>query len=371
MTTTKLRPAVIGDLSQLLDIEQACFEFDRLSRRSFVHFLKPGSHELLVLVENDNLVGYVLNLYRNGTNLGRMYSIAVVPSARGKGYGERLLQAAEQSATAHHCVFMRLEVNVNNAAAIQLYERNGYRRIARVPAYYEDGSDALRMEKRMRALAGDVSAARPFYEQTTDFTCGPASLMMALKTLKPDYEISRREELRIWREATTIFMAAGHGGCSPYGLALSAWHRGVDVILYINHAEAPFLDGVRGDDKKSVIQEVHEDFLAEIADTGIQVRVQHLDAPGIDQVLQGGNPVIALISTWRLNRNKAPHWVYVTASDDRFVYINDPDINDDPHLTQTDYMHVPITKEMFYDMARFGQKRLRCLVEITGSRSMR
>ena len=363
-----IRPATTDDLESLIAIEQECFDSDRLSRRSFANFIKPGAHELLVLVEGEKLAGYVLNLYRAGTNLGRMYSIAVVPAARGKGYGERLLQAAETAAQARHCIFMRLEVNVENKAAIHLYERNDYRNIGRITGYYEDGSDAYRMEKRLRRETINRDIARPFYEQTTDFTCGPASLMMAVKFMRPEYDMTRREELRIWREATTIFMAAGHGGCSPYGLALSAWHRGLTVTLYIKQEEAPFLDGVRDEEKKYVIQEVHDDFVAEIKTTGIQIKVQNLEAAELDRILRSGHPIIALISTWRLNRNKAPHWVYVTASDEEFVYINDPDINEDPHLTQTDYIHVPIAKAIFREMARFGQKRLRCLVEITGLR---
>jgi len=48
---------------------------------------------LLVLTEQGQLLGYALNLYRAGTNLGRIYSIAVLPQACGKGYGNRLLQA--------------------------------------------------------------------------------------------------------------------------------------------------------------------------------------------------------------------------------------------------------------------------------------
>jgi len=369
MTDVTVRRANSGDVEPLLELEKTCFDTDRLSRRSFTNFVKEGAHELLVLLEGDTLLGYVLNLYRAGTNLARMYSIAVAPAGRGKGLGERLLKAAEAAARLRHCVFMRLEVNVNNQPAIQLYERSNYRRIGRIEGYYEDGSDAYQMEKLLRRESIDNDVAQPFYEQTTDFTCGPASLMMAVKTMQPKYEMTRQEELRIWREATTIFMAAGHGGCSPYGLALSAWHRGLDVTLYINQEEAPFLDGVRDEEKKSVIKEVHEDFLKEIKTTGIKIKVQNLESAELDRIVQSGHPVIALISTWRLNRNKAPHWVYVTSSDDEFVYINDPDINDDPHFTQMDYIQVPIAKSIFREMARFGQKRLRCLIEITGSRT--
>ena len=45
--------------------------------------------------------------------------------------------------------------------------------------------------------------------------------MMAMAALKPEQEMSRRVELQIWREATTVFMTTGHGGCSAHGLALA------------------------------------------------------------------------------------------------------------------------------------------------------
>ncbi len=363
-----LRAGRSEDLERLIAIEAACFETDRLSRRSFQHFIRPGSHELIVITQDDTVLGYVLLLFRAGTNLARLYSIAVTPDAQHQGLSRQLLGAAETAAREHRCVFMRLEVNVNNAAAISLYTRDDYRTIDTIRNYYDNGEDALRMEKRLHFRGSERTVTRPYYQQTTDFTCGPASLMMALKTLQPDYVTSRHEELQIWREATTIFMTAGHGGCSPHGLALSAWHRGFDVTLHINQQEAPFLDGVRAEQKKSVIQLVHEDFLAQIRDTDIQLKVHTLETDELDRILQKGAPIVALISTWRLNRNKAPHWVYVADSDDEFVYINDPDISDDPHTTQTDYIQVPIDRRVFRDMARFGQKRLRCLLVISGPR---
>ena len=42
---------------------------------------------------------------------------------------------------------MRLEVRSDNPAAIALYERRGYRRIARLPGFYEDGADGWRYVK--------------------------------------------------------------------------------------------------------------------------------------------------------------------------------------------------------------------------------
>jgi ribosomal protein S18 acetylase RimI-like enzyme len=367
-TNHTIRPGVTEDLDQLIAIEQVCFETDRLSKRSFLHFIKPGAHELLVIANEEQVLGYVLLLYRAGTNLARLYSIAVTPVAQGKGISKKLLNAAEQAAHEHRCAFMRLEVNVHNSTAISLYRKDGYKTIDTLSQYYDNSDDAFRMEKQLYQRGKNRSVSKPYYQQTTDFTCGPASLMMSIKTLRPDYVMSRHEELQIWREATTIFMTSGHGGCSPHGLALSAWHRGFDVTLYINQEEAPFLDGVRDEHKKAVIQLVHEDFLAQIKETSIRLKVHTLEADELDRILKKGAPIIALISTWRLNRNKAPHWVYVAGSDDEYVYINDSDISDDPHATETDYIQVPIDRHVFRDMARFGQKRLRCLLEITGPR---
>ena len=362
-----VRNATQEDLPELLEIEKQCFETDRLSKRSFLRFIKPGSHELLILTEANQLQAYVLILYRTGTNLARLYSIAVLPGCQGKGFAKQLLIAVEEKVGARFCVFIRLEVNVKNLNAIGLYNKYGYSEIARIPSYYEDGSDAFRMEKRMHNPLLKKNKSKPYYQQTTDFTCGPASLMMALKTLTPTYKMNRHEELQIWREATTIFMTAGHGGCSPHGLALSAWKRGYGVSLYINQTEAPFLDGVRDEEKKSVIQLVHDDFLSQIKKTKIKIKMHNLESGELDNILNTGNPVLVLISTWRLNRNKAPHWVYVSGSDENFVYINDPEggDDDDKHLTQTDYIQVPIEKNIFFNMARFGQKRLRCLLVIS------
>ena len=46
----------------------------------------------------------------------------------------------------------------------------------------------------------------PYYNQTTDFSCGPSSLLMAMKALDPKSDFSRTHELQLWREANTIFM---------------------------------------------------------------------------------------------------------------------------------------------------------------------
>ncbi len=359
-----IRRAQAGDLKALVALENRCFAVDRLSRRSFLNFVREGPHQLLVALQGEQLAGYSLILYRTGTSLARIYSIATSPEFQGRGIAVQLVKASERAARQQHCVFMRLEVRVDNDAAINLYRKLGYKDFDSIADYYEDGCDARRMEKRIHRGESESVSYPHYYQQTTDFTCGPACLMMAMRAQCPDYAMSRHEELQIWREATTIFMTSGHGGCSPHGLALSAWRRGFSACLYINQATTPFIDSVRSAEKKTVLELVHQDFMEQIANSSIELFIATPAKARLQEAIAEGYSVVALISTWGLSRNKAPHWVYIADADDQFVYIHDPDNGDNPWQNETDYIRVPIGWEPFERMASFGRSRLKSFLLI-------
>ena len=366
MLDIKIRDGFKTDLPELLTIEQFCFSTDRLSERSFRTFIR-GEHSSLFVAEYERrLVGYVVVLYRAGTSLARLYSLAILPEMRGHHLATQLMAVAEQEAREQKCVYMRLEVRVDNPAAIALYEKLGYQRVGQIEEYYEDGVDAWKLERPiLRGPAYNVANA-PYYAQTTDFTCGPAALMMAMTALDPTSPMTRRKELQIWREATTIFMTSGHGGCAPFGLALSAWQRGFNVTVYLTDDGTPFVDTVRDLEKKQIIELVHEDFIDRIKKTKIQLRYTPLKPKQFLKHLNEGHSVISLISTWRFNRNKMPHWVYVAAANEDFVYLHDPDVDSDgPHPT-ADYMSVPVPAKDFIDMTCFGRRKLKATIVLTG-----
>ena len=224
------RAATIDDLEALIEIEALCFSSDKLSRRSFRHHIKSLNSDLLVAQLGDpsnEIIAYGLVLNHQGTRLARLYSIAIHPERRGKGAAKQLLTALETAAVKRGKLFMRLEVATNNQPAIQLYQAMDYRVFGEYSDYYEDHSDALRMQKCIRGVQSlDIKQTTPWYQQTTDFTCGPAALMMAMASLRPEHPCTQSLELEIWREATTVFMTSGHGGCHPLGLALAARKRG-------------------------------------------------------------------------------------------------------------------------------------------------
>ncbi|HYQ72754.1 MAG TPA: peptidase C39 family protein, partial [Gammaproteobacteria bacterium] len=226
-TPVRLRDVEQDDLEALLSLEEAAFDTDRLSRRSFRHWISGGKRAFLVATVDGKLAGYVLVIYHRGTRLARLYSLAIDPRFRGRGIARRLVEAGERAASDSGRFIMRLEVATDNLPAIALYASLGYQTFGSYRDYYDDHGDAARMQKRIhhyRVL--EKHAAVPWIRQTTAFTCGPAALMMAMCASRTAYVPTLHEELQIWREATTIFMTSGHGGCHPLGLALAAQQRG-------------------------------------------------------------------------------------------------------------------------------------------------
>ncbi len=142
-----VRPATVEDLPAIEAIENAVFDGDRLSRRSLRYLLKSKAALMLVLVFQEHVAGYSLMGFRKGSMRARLYSIALDRGEQGRGLGRFLLGASERAARAHGAAFMRLEVRIDNPAAIALYEKNGYRAFGRIGDYYEDGGEALRFEK--------------------------------------------------------------------------------------------------------------------------------------------------------------------------------------------------------------------------------
>lgn len=359
-----IRPADVSDIPALVALEERCFTTDRLSRRQFRYMLTKANAHVLVCEQGGELRGYVLLLFSRGTSMARLYSIAVDESARGHGIGQALVASAEEEARERDCAYLRLEVRKDNAASIALFSRLGYKHIGEYGDYYEDHMDAWRYEKSLAPHLSPDLVRVPFYEQTLDFTCGPSAVMMAMKALDPQLELNRTLELRIWREATTIFMTSGHGGCGPYGLALSAAHRGFGVELVINDERMPLLDSVRSEEKKEVMRLVQQDMLEEIQFLGLPLTYGSLSVSDLKERFYAGGVPVVLISSYRIYGEKFPHWVVVTGFDDHFIYVHDPFVDYDAGETALDSINMPIPRRDFERMARYGKAGLKAVLII-------
>lgn len=350
-----IRAATPADIDSLVAIENRSFDSDRLSRRNFKYLLTKAKSVILVDDADGDIRGYALLLFHAGTSLVRLYSLAVDPDSRRCGIGTALLEASEDAARERDGVMLRVEVRQDNHPAIALFKKRGYKQFGVLEDYYEDHMEAVRLEKSLIPHLRPELVRVPYYRQTLDFTCGPAALMMAMKTLDPELTLSRALELRIWRESTTIFMTSGHGGCGPYGLALAAYRRGFDVEVYVNDEGALFLDSVRSQEKKEVIRLVQDDMLEEIQKLPIRLTYGSLGVSDLQQKVEEGGIPIVLISSYRIYQEKFPHWVVVTGFDERYIYVHDPSVDQESGKTETDCVNMPILKKSFERMARYGK----------------
>lgn len=357
--------ATAADIEAIARLEALSFDSDALSRRSLRRLLTRPTAQILVAHDAEGgLVGSAILLFRGTTALARLYSLAVDPAARGTGIGRALLLAAEAAASTRAAAILRLEVRVDNAAAIGLYRSEGYEPFGRYAAYYADRTDALRLQKRLlpRRIALPVSGA-PFYAQTLPFTCGPASLSMAMAAQDPRIVPDRTLELTLWREATTVFMTRGHGGCGPLGLALAAHRRGFPVRVRVTQSGPLFARSVRHPDKRAVLHLVHEAFAAEATAAGIPVEIGPVEASDLDAALAAGWIPVVLTSQWRILGEKAPHWMTLIGGDDRYFFAHDPDTDpDDEHASDLDCFAMPILRAEFERVARYGRGRMQAAV---------
>ncbi|HEX5489495.1 MAG TPA: N-acetyltransferase [Rhodanobacteraceae bacterium] len=146
------RHATPSDLDSLLALEQRTFTGDRISRRQWRRHLASTSASVLVAGPPGDVSAAAVVFYRANSPGARLYSLAVREDSRRAGLGGTLLAAAEADARGRGRMAMRLEVGVDNRSAIALYERCGYHRLARLPAFYEDGADAWRYAKRLTTV---------------------------------------------------------------------------------------------------------------------------------------------------------------------------------------------------------------------------
>ncbi|MGN8197508.1 GNAT family N-acetyltransferase [Salinisphaera sp. RV14] len=156
-----IRRAEAPDLDALMALERACFACDAQSRRSMAHLIGRAHGDVRVMDEGGRIVAAAVLLYRRGTRVARLYSIAVAPAARGRGLAGRLIDDAEQCARAAGCARLSAEARWSNRASRALFAACGFSETQRLADYYghDPGryEDGVRLVKRLLSGAGPVS----------------------------------------------------------------------------------------------------------------------------------------------------------------------------------------------------------------------
>lgn len=88
----------------------------------------------LGIFKNGELSGFII--LRLAADQADIVTIAIAKTARRKGLANKLLEAAEHTASEAGVELIFLEVAEDNAAAIALYKSSDYDAIGKRPAYY-------------------------------------------------------------------------------------------------------------------------------------------------------------------------------------------------------------------------------------------
>jgi ribosomal protein S18 acetylase RimI-like enzyme len=359
----RVRKAERADLDALVELERRVFSTDHLSRRSLRHFLRSPTAEMIVAEDSGQLAGTAIVLFRPHSMVARLYSIAVAPHMGGRGVGPSLLAAAEAAAIARGCSSVRLEVHESNAAAISRYRKSGYREFGRYPHYYKDGGNAFRFEKRLTPAAA-LQASPPYFHQTTEFTCGPACLMMALAWADPSLKPAPALEFQLWRDATTIFMASGLGGCEVYGLAVSLKRRGLEPEIHVSRAGPYFVETVKSADKRRVMEVTQAEFRREARALNIPTHLTPAGESVLMRAFDEGNVAIVLVSGYQMVPRGQPHWVFAFGRDGRHVLLHDPAAVRDEHGKAVAPETYAVPWAAFERMTRLGREHLSATIVI-------
>lgn len=144
-----IRCASINDLEALEEIENACFDEERFSKLELQYLVMHAHGICLVVLYEEKVMAYISALVRANTNNVRIYSLAVHPKAQGRGYAQALIDCCKEYGYQQHKTYISLEVDVNNKAAIALYQKNGFTIHTTRPEYYPNGNDAYYMTCRL------------------------------------------------------------------------------------------------------------------------------------------------------------------------------------------------------------------------------
>lgn len=167
----------------------------------------------------------------------------------------------------------------------------------------------------------------PFYRQHYDFTCGPASLMMAMKYLDEHARLTKDLEIDIWREGNMLEVY----GTSRYGLSYSAAVRGFCVRVTSNTNRIDFVDRFVPPVKDLNMQVLELHFYerrARCRKLGVEEGKETITGEIIYNSLLSNHVPLIVTNALFYSRENLPHWVAVTGIDDKFMYFNNPlDVN--------------------------------------------
>lgn len=133
MSTVLIRPMLESDLEQVMENENAAYDFP-WTRGIFENNLKRHYAIVAVDINNQQLLGHAL--LSVVLDEAHVLNIAVAPSGQRRGIGRLMLEDILEHARENNCLEAFLEVRESNRPAFTLYHSLGFNEIGVRKNYY-------------------------------------------------------------------------------------------------------------------------------------------------------------------------------------------------------------------------------------------
>lgn len=164
----------------------------------------------------------------------------------------------------------------------------------------------------------------PYYSQTSEFTCGPACVLMTIAAIdRNPFELARVAEFEVWRRTTLV----GTGGTDAFGLALPFIDRGFEVrILNEKTPTIPreLLQSFLTEEDARLAAWSSKEARREVLDSGAELVERAPTVEDVEQALADGWVPNCLVGMQELHGEEIPHWVVAYQADEEGIAFHDP-----------------------------------------------
>lgn len=140
-----IRPVQLTDIPVLETLEQLCNP-SPWSTAQLTNSVSAAQPIWVVDLPEHGIVAMLV--WQKIPNEAEIHLLDTHPAHRRQGYAQQLLNHLFQIVQAETIDRILLEVRSSNMGAIKLYKRNGFENCGLRKRYYQNGEDAIIMEKR-------------------------------------------------------------------------------------------------------------------------------------------------------------------------------------------------------------------------------
>jgi len=141
LSELKIEPVTLEHLTDLLELDQACFDglWTIEGYRQEIENISSHFLGLFSLIPSHDLLG--IGCFWSVLEEAHITILAVHPEYQGQGLGQALLYSLIKDAVDMGLERATLEVRVSNAPAISLYKKFGWKTAGIRPRYYQDNQE--------------------------------------------------------------------------------------------------------------------------------------------------------------------------------------------------------------------------------------